>query len=364
MRAAIVAALAEGLPAADVTVVDCADAAAALLRETQFDLILTDDVGARAGGWDGPAEGRAEPLGESRHLIVMTADAAAGARAALAAGAGDFVVKPLRPDELVSRVRAALARAGEARELSTRAVELERLRDRQSEFLSWVSHEIRTPLSAIISSANILLRYGQKRPESIERFARVIHQEGQRLTRLINNLLDLTKIEAGQVEWRFLPIPLAGLVEQVRESFAALAGERKLGLEVTCSDHPESIVADRDKLTQVLVNLVSNAIKHSPEGGVVTLRCATATPGGVRIEVEDQGAGIPAGQEERVFERFQQLDASDERTGTGLGLTISREIVEHHGGRIWAEVGRSRGALFVVELPQEPSRGVGDGPVR
>jgi len=111
------------------------------------------------------------------------------------------------------------------------------------------------------------------------------------------------------------------------------------------------VTLDRDKMTQVLGNLLSNAIKHSPEGAAVRLRYRPGADGSARLEVEDQGAGIPSGREEEIFERFQQLEVGEERGGTGLGLTISRQLVEHHGGRIWAEPGRERGALFVVELP-------------
>jgi signal transduction histidine kinase len=123
------------------------------------------------------------------------------------------------------------------------------------------------------------------------------------------------------------------------------------------------VTLDRDKMTQVLVNLLSNSIKHSPDGGAVQLRYEPGRDGGVRIEVEDEGAGIPAGMEEQIFERFQQLETGEERGGTGLGLTIARQIVEHHGGSIWAERGRERGALFVVELPGGAEEQERDGSV-
>jgi len=276
----------------------------------------------------------------------------------------DCLIKPLQVDNVAARVRTGLRHAAALRRVEARVDELEEMYSRQGEYLSWVSHEIRTPLSAILSSANILLRYGDKRPEAVERFAKVILGEGRRLTRMINNLLDLAKIEAGKVEWHFAPTQVNGVVEQVRESFSALAGERNLQLDVAFCDGTADIVADRDKLTQVLVNLMANAIKHSPEGGMVFLRCGCLSAGGIRFEVEDQGPGIPAGQEERVFDRFRRLENGEEKGGTGLGLTISRQIVEHHGGRIWAEPGRSFGALFVVELPNGPARREGDGPVR
>ncbi|MGZ6029257.1 MAG: sensor histidine kinase, partial [Myxococcaceae bacterium] len=157
--------------------------------------------------------------------------------------------------------------------------------------------------------------------------------------------------------------PLDELVRGVQESFVALVGERNLFLEVEPWPEPVLVVLDRDKVTQVLVNLVSNSIKHSPDGAAVRLRYRPWRDGGIRMEVEDEGTGIPAGKEEQIFERFQQLEAGEERGGTGLGLTISRQIVEHHGGRIWAQPGRERGALFVVEMPVRPVDQRPNGPV-
>ena len=273
--------------------------------------------------------------------------------------ADDVVPASVSPALLGHRLRAALCRGVCSRNHLERVRELERLLAQQSEYLSLASHEIRTPLSAILSSANILLRYAGQRPESVERFARLILNEGRRLTRLINNLLDLAKIEAGQVEWHFGPTALESLLDSVCESFAALAAERHVVVEVACEPTDAVAWADPDRLKQVLVNLVSNAIKHSPAAGCVRLH-AVAKAGGVRVSITDEGAGIPAGDEDRVFARFQQLDAEDEQRGTGLGLTIAREIVERHRGRIWAEGGRSRGACFVVELPVDEG---GHGPV-
>lgn len=308
---------------------------------------------------------RDEPaLRDTFVLVAIDPDDVGTALAGLADSPGDHVLRPWRAEELALRVVSGLRQIEAARRLAERVVELDTLASRHAEFLSWVSHEIRTPLAAILSSANILVRYGRKQPESVERFARVIHQEGQRLTRLINNVLDLAKIEAGQVEWRFAPASINGVLAQVRESFEALAGERRLQLEVSFCPEPDEVVVDRDKLTQVLTNLVSNAIKHSPEDSAVVLRAQPLGGGGIRLEVEDHGPGIPPGQEERIFERFQQLESGDERSGTGLGLAIAREIVAHHGGRLWAETRRVRGALFVAELPRLEARVGGDGPVR
>lgn len=355
--------LRQDFPGAGLLEAASGEAAWEILAKGGVDLLLADVVMPGIGGIELARRIRGEPASRETCVILVTGVAPPDELfGAINECADDCLLKPLRREELVVRVRAGLRRAADVRALHRRARELEQLYARQSDFLSVVSHEIRTPLSAILSSANILLRYGAKRPDSIERFSRVIYQEGQRLTRLINNLLDLAKIEAGQVEWRFGPVSVADLLEHVRESFAALAGERKIRLEVGGGDAGE-IEADHDKLTQVLLNLVSNAVKHSNDGCTVHVRSRPRAGGGVRLEVEDEGSGIPAGMEERVFERFAQLESSDERLGTGLGLTIARQIVEHHGGRLWAEADRSIGALFVVELPAGPARGATDGSV-
>ncbi|MGQ9494712.1 MAG: hybrid sensor histidine kinase/response regulator [Thermoanaerobaculaceae bacterium] len=265
-------------------------------------------------------------------------------------GADDCLLKPIKTEELIARVWVALKRARQQRELQAKARELEHQYARVSEFLSWVSHEIRTPLSALISAAHILRRYGRQRPEEVERFAQVIHREGQRLTRLINNLLDLAKIEAGQVDWHWQEMRLQPILAQVREVFTALCSDKSLRLElIPCPDI--TVRVDQDKLSQVLTNLVSNAIKHSPPNGVIRLS-NEAGDASVRIAVEDQGPGVPAGMEEAIFERFRQLDLTDERGGTGLGLAISKEIVTKMGGKIWVERSSLGGARFVIELPK------------
>jgi signal transduction histidine kinase len=349
---AIVSALGSQFP--EVEILSAADGTTAwnILTGGRVDVLLTDVVIPAPDGLQLLRMVREEKTLSDMYVMLMTGMASPEELfAALDHGADDCLLKPCRWGELIARVRAGLRRARATRRHVVRAAELQQLYERHTEFLSTVSHEIRTPLSAILSAANVLLRYGSKRPESVERFAKVIHQEGRRLTRLINNLLDLVKIEADQVEWHFAPTPLAELVREVQESFSALAGERNLELEVVPWSEPVVVSLDRDKLTQVLVNLLSNSIKHSPDGAAVRLRYSPTGDGGVRLEVEDEGTGIPPGREEQIFQRFQQLEVGEERGGTGLGLTISRQIVEHHGGRIWAEPNREHGALFVVELP-------------
>jgi signal transduction histidine kinase len=364
LRATIVDLLRWEVPHAEVLAAADGDEAWERLQRGGVDVLLSDVVMPGLDGLELARRVRATPATAATQVILIAGAASPEALIAAAEeGADDCLLKPVRREELAVRVRAGLRRVVDLERLHARARELEALSERQSEFLSVVSHEIRTPLSAILSSANILMRYGAARPDSVERFARVIHQEGQRLTRLINNLLDLAKIEAGLVEWRAETVAVDALLERVRDSFAALAGERRVRLELDRSADAAEVRGDGDKLTQVLLNLVSNAVKHSPDDAAVRVRVRGRDGGGVRFEVEDDGPGIPPGLEERVFERFAQLESGEERGGTGLGLTICKQIVEQHGGRIWAEPELGAGARFIAELPRHAAFEAADGPV-
>lgn len=346
------------VPEAVVEAVDSGSAGLSRLQEGGVDVVVADVVIPPPDGFELARQLLETPALQPAYVILITGKLDPDALyEAIDKGADDCLLKPVRPEELAVRVRAGLRRVAALRGLAGRVERSERLYSRQTEFLSTVSHEIRTPLSAIMSAANILLRYGGQRPESVERFAGIIHAEGQRLTRLINNLLDLARIEADEVEWHFAEAGLVDLAGKVRESLLPLARERSVTLRVE-SRAERTARVDSDRITQVMLNLVSNAIKHSPEGGSVWLRIGEDDGGRVRVEVEDEGPGIPAGMETRIFERFQQLTGEDRRGGTGLGLAISREIVERHGGTIAAAAGRERGALFYFALPVGSGGGV------
>lgn len=348
--------LADAFPQTRVEAVHDVSSAWEYLTRTPVDVVLSDVALGDVGAVDLLRRIRSQKTMAGTAVILVTGVLPPEALYALLdEGADDCLLKPIKTEELIARVRAALKRARQQRELEAKAKELEHQYARVSEFLSWVSHEIRTPLSALISAAHILRLYGRKKPEEVERFAQVIHREGQRLARLINNLLDLAKIEAGQVDWQWQEMSLQPILAQVREVFSALCTEKSLRLElVSCPDITVKI--DQDKLSQVLTNLVSNAIKHSPTNGVIRLS-NEAGDRWVRIAVEDQGPGVPAGMEEVIFERFRRLDLNDERGGTGLGLAISKEIVTKMGGKIWVERSSLGGARFVIELPKMASEG-------
>ncbi len=232
----------------------------------------------------------------------------------------------------------------------TERQEVERMK---SEFVSIVSHELRTPLTSIRGSMG-LLEGGVlgELPGPVLEMVRIARSNSERLIRLINDILDLEKIEAGKAELRLQPVDVAEVVEATLGGVRGMADTAKVELRTEAGGLGH-VRADRDRLIQVLTNLVSNAIKFSPSGGVVTVRAGREAPGQVRFEVIDQGPGIPLEKRAKLFGRFQQLDSSDTRSkgGTGLGLAISQTIIEQHGGRIEVLGEPGEGATFTFTLP-------------
>jgi len=230
-----------------------------------------------------------------------------------------------------------------------RLKELDRLK---SEFLSTVSHELRTPLTSIRSFSEILLRYGVDDVEKRHKFMRIIHDESERLTRMINNLLDLSKIEAGRQEIRSAPVAALEALEEAVEAARPLFADRAVEVQVGVETELPAVLADRDALRQVLANLLSNAAKFSPESGQVAV---TARRRGWKavISVSDQGTGIPRDRLAEVFERYTQVRDPEKAhpLGTGLGLSISKDIVEKMGGVIWVESEPGKGTSFSFTLP-------------
>jgi len=229
-------------------------------------------------------------------------------------------------------------------------LEVERLK---TEFISTVSHELRTPLTAIRGALSMLSTGVSGALERDQNALVVIAAKNcERLVRLINDILDIEKLEAGQVRFDLQPLPLASLLENAMAENAALAREYRVELVGHFHVGDTAAPLDADRFAQVMANLVSNACKHSPEGGRV-LATATVQDNEVEIAVADDGQGIPVEFRPRVFERFAQADSSDVRRsgGTGLGLAITRSLVEHMGGRIGFDTEEGHGTRFFVRFP-------------
>ena len=233
---------------------------------------------------------------------------------------------------------------------------LKELDKMKSAFVSNVSHELRTPLTAIKASADNMLDrlIGDLNGKQVGYLTR-IKSNSDRLARLINDLLDLSTIEAGKIDLRPTNLPLVTLVKEAAESLRPVAAEKVINLTVMSADPGVIAWADRDKVIQVLMNLIGNALKFTPTGGKVTIAVTKNSAAWMQISVTDTGPGIPAEEVNKVFGRFYQIgQAGTQKTqGTGLGLAISKALVEMHGGKIWVESEAGKGSTFSFTLPAE-----------
>ena len=253
-----------------------------------------------------------------------------------------------------------LAEANAELEMTNR--ELERANRLKSEFLASMSHELRTPLHTIIGFSELL---GEELEgplnEKQQRFVQHIHKDSLHLLELINDVLDISKIEADRLELRPEAFDFTALIAESLASVRSLAEAKSHVLE-SASEVPTAVEADRLRIKQVLVNLLSNAIKFTPEGGRIRLD-ARVHDASVVVSVRDNGIGIPAEEHEFIFDKFHQVGATTKgvREGTGLGLAITKRLVEQHGGTISVESRPQQGSTFVFTLPLESAQGKTQG---
>jgi signal transduction histidine kinase len=341
----------------EVTAVTTGKEALAQLRENEFDVVLTD---LRLDDLDG-----IEILRETQKLwpdtvsIMLTGYASLeSAVTALRSGAYDYLIKPSDVDEL----RATIGRALERRRLRQRLVELEQLDKLKTQFLSMASHELRTPLTAVSGFMQIARRRmsrmagandiptpwrdeAQKSDETLE----MANRQAKKLARLIDELLDVSRLQQGRVEMRLAEIDLADVVREVAERMRLLSKGHEIEAEI---EGAAPIVADRDRIEQVFENLVGNAIKYSPESGRIDVSLHVNGANAI-VSVRDQGIGVAPGEVEKIFGLFYRSPdpRADHVGGLGLGLYISREIVARHHGKLWAERNADTGTTFHVTLP-------------
>ena len=258
-----------------------------------------------------------------------------------------------------ARQRAEAQRVALIKELADRNAALAELDELKDNFLSSVSHELRTPLTAIKGSAELLLDDEGASPEVQKQFLTIINVESDRLTRLINDVLDLAQYEAGQEIWDDAPTPLSNIVESAVAGTQSLAMQKSLSIGVNLDSDLPDVWCDQDKVNQVLTNLLSNAIKFTPENGEIGISAKELTTSGngrvVEIKVSDNGIGMPQGELEEIFQKFKQIGdtPADIQNGTGLGLPICKEIIAHYAGNIWAKSELGKGSVFTFTLPVE-----------
>ncbi|GAC1544393.1 MAG: hypothetical protein NVS2B7_18670 [Herpetosiphon sp.] len=264
----------------------------------------------------------------------------------------------------IERATLALENASLYKTIGDRSVDLQRaytdlasahqellgVDEMKTSFIANVSHELRTPLTSIRSFSELLLSYTVDIPTQQE-FLGIINTESERLTRLINDVLDITKIEAGHMEWHMERLDLAELLRTSARNFNSLIEDKGLQFQLQLPESETAVWADRDRILQVLANLLGNALKFTPQGQVVL--SAQVEDQEVHIGIRDTGIGIDVADHEVIFEKFHQVGdtLTEKPTGTGLGLSICRDIITHHGGRIWVESSLNNGSVFRFILP-------------
>jgi len=262
------------------------------------------------------------------------------------------------PEERVFTVQASTA--AEVQESSPVVVfvfhdvtELKRLEHVRKDFVANVSHELRTPLTSIKGYLEALLDGAKDDPEKCRQFLEVAQQHTDQLNNLITDLLQLSQIESGRYEWKREQISPGDLIEKAVGLVRPMAEKKHQSLTVSSSRALPLITGDPDKLTQVLINLLDNAVKYTPDGGMITITAKQAKDESIEITVTDTGIGIPSKDLSRIFERFYRVDRARSRElgGTGLGLSIVKHIVEAHGGRVSVESEIGKGSRFTIIIP-------------
>jgi two-component system sensor histidine kinase ResE len=347
-----------------------------MIRDDEPALVVLDIMLPEVDGFEVCRQTRASSEGP---IIMLTArDDDIDKIVGLEIGADDYLTKPFNPRELVARVKAILRRMDRSeqrddkpvligdvsidparREVQELAIafnemvtQVQTSQQIQKEFLANVSHELKTPLTSIQGFAQAMLDGTVEDSESRDHAAKVIYEETDRLGRLVEDLLDLARLDAGQIEFDRHPVDLSILLQSIIDRMSLSAAEKSVQLERHL-DGLAPMIGDGDRLAQVFTNLLDNAIKHTPEGGTVRLHGETEA-GWISIHVDDSGRGIPNEDLSHIFERFYQVDKArrgGKGRGVGLGLAISRQIVEAHGGRLVAQSAIGKGSRFTVQMP-------------
>jgi signal transduction histidine kinase len=369
------------------TVLLCGDGAEGLevIKKERPDLIITDLITPGIDGYDLARAVRAYPPTASTPIIMQTAHYLESEVRQLAAQIGiqEVMLKPFEPQAFLDAVakamgdKAALERSEDpvpgtefyvqhlelvttklhekVRALEATYVELARANQHKSEFLDSMSHELRTQLSAILGFSELLsdAAPGKFDEPTKKKFLAQINSSGRYLMGLVDDILDLSKIEAGQMVLKIEDVSINDAVRSVLGTMESLAAKKSIRLEADVATAGR-VPADLGKLKQMLINLVSNAVKFTPAGGRVTISVHRAAEA-VEISVTDTGIGIDDSDRKHLFEEFRQLGSGSEKHGTGLGLAITKRFVELHGGQIMLVSQLGKGSVFTLRLPLEQS---------
>jgi two-component system, sensor histidine kinase and response regulator len=327
-----------------------------LMRETAFDLVLLDIMMPDMDGYQ--VLGSIKADSRLRHIPVIMISALNEVQSVvrcIEAGADDYLAKPFDPTLLKARIGASLEKKrGRDRETVLfeqlqrnykRLEEVEKLRD---DMRNMIVHDLRTPLTAVIAGVEMLEKHGELNASQRELMA-IAAGGGRTLLGMINDLLDVEKMESGSTQLRYDEVSAAALVAGAVEQIASLAEEGQTTLVTEIVPGLPTFPGDESLLSRTLVNLIANAISFTP-GGTVTITASRDESENIRFAVRDTGSGIPSVAFGRIFEKFGQLDSVN-RVGTGLGLAFCKLVVEAHGGRIWVESAPGAGSTFSLIIP-------------
>ncbi len=341
----------------DVRLAQDGRTALALAAERPPDLVLLDVMMPDLSGLEVCKTLKADPRTRLCQVVLVTAlDGVPHRVEGLDTGADDYVAKPVRREEFMAKVRSMLrarrlvAELEDARAtLAVRNVKLEELETLKETLTQTLVHDLKNPLAAVLGNLELMER---KADESLLHLVRRSKAAAWRMHQMILNLLDIAQLEEGKLLLRPESVDAGSLARKACVEMEGGAAQRGVKLEIAADETTAVLRGDAAVLRRVLDNLLSNAIEHSPQGGVVSV-AVTLCDEGIEIAVADQGPGIPAEFRERIFEKFQRIENRKSVAGAnrGLGLTFCRLAVEAHGGTIWVDDAPSGGAMFRALLP-------------
>lgn len=344
------------LAKAGYTVIGASGGVAALeaVAQNDIDVVLMDWMMPGMSGVDAAAAIKANPRGRLIPVIMVTAKAEQGdIKAGLDAGADDYITKPVKMEEALARIRSALRQRALEKGLHEANEQLRHLMALKDDFLNIASHDIRSPLASILGFADELGREDTGPLNKTQKhYLDIIVRAGKRQLKLVNDLLDLARIETGKDELHKMPVAMDSLLAEMYEAMLYTAKEKQITL--TCAKGcAEPLMLDEGKIQRVLSNLVSNAIKFTPKGGTVALSCKAVQDECI-VTVADSGVGISPEDLPKLFGKFAKLSSKPTagEHGSGLGLSITKQIIEMHGGRIWAESTPGQGTSLHFALPR------------
>lgn len=330
----------------DISTAEDGPSALAQIEEYAPHLILLDVMMPGMDGFEVTQRIRKNSKLSFIPILLITAYDQPSVAQGLDMGADDFIRKPVEVDELLARVRSLLR-------LKHSVDERDQIARQREDFVSRLTHDLRTPLVAADRMLTLFVQgaLGELSPTMYEAVDTMI-RSNKNLLQMVNTLLEVYRFEAGRKNLTFLPVDIADVLENVVKELSPLAGDKKLPLKLQLDQKPTSskVLGDRLELHRVFTNIVGNAIKFT-DAGSVTIRLLpdTAINNTIKIEIEDTGSGISAQDRATLFERFRQ--GSHKRSGSGLGLYLSRRIVEAHKGTIEVNSELGKGSIFVVRLP-------------